>query len=244
MEFLGLLGNVAFALASAVVGVRLLLLARRTHCAPELAMGLAFVSSGAIGFVFYVSADVLRRNGGDATAIARLGQLGTLFFYGGYAAMAVGTWRMFRPAERWPIGVIVGFCAVLLGASATLLGANDSRPGATGEIATWIGIGVGCSVFAWSAIEAWLLVARMGKRLALGLVEAEVVDRVRLWGWAASAACAMTGHAIAMRLATGSAVLSNGHQLFASGLGLVAAIAVWLAFFPPAAYRRRFARAV
>jgi hypothetical protein len=243
MELLGLLGSIAFGLASAVVGVRLLLLAQRTRRAPEFAMGIAFVSSGAFGFVFYVSAEMARRAGGDEATIGRLGQIGTLFFYGGYVSMAIGTWRMFRPAARWPVALIAGFCAVLLGATVTLVRAADLRSGTPGEIAMWIGIGVGCAVFAWSAAEAWQLAGQMRRRLVLGLVEPEVVDRVRLWGWAAGAACAMTGHAIAMRLATGTAQLSNEHQLLSSCLGMIAAVAVWLAFFPPAAYRRRFARA-
>ena len=51
MELLGLLGSLAFSLASAVVGVRLLALARRTRCAPELSMGISFISSGALGTI-------------------------------------------------------------------------------------------------------------------------------------------------------------------------------------------------
>ena len=41
-------GMVAFALASATVGVRLVLVARRPRPVPELAVGLAFVGWGAI----------------------------------------------------------------------------------------------------------------------------------------------------------------------------------------------------
>jgi hypothetical protein len=36
-------------------------------------------------------------------------------------------------------------------------------------------------------------------------------------------------------------VSGDGHRLVSSGFGLIAAIAIGLAFFPPAAYRRRFA---
>ena len=48
-------------------------------------------------------------------------------------------------------------------------------------------------------------------------------------------------HGLLMRVVLGP-VESDGMRLVSSALGMVAAIAIWLAFFPPAAYRRRMAR--
>jgi hypothetical protein len=239
VELLGLIGSVAFSLASAVVGVRLLWLARRTRAAPELAMGLALVSSGALGFACFVVADLLRRSGEVGSATRALGIAATLFFFAGYLGLGVGVWRMFRPRERWPLAPLALCTAILTGASAVIVGAGDALvPHA--EAATWTGISVGASVFAWSAVESYLLHGQMMRRLRVSLVEPEVVDRVRLWGVGSLAAFAMTAHAIALRFVTGTPVMADGQRLASSLFGLVAAVAIWLAFFPPAFYRRRF----
>lgn len=52
------------------------------------------------------------------------------------------------------------------------------------------------------------------------------------------AAFAMTLHGLATRVFVGQAI-EDGHRLVSSGFGLVAAVAIGLAFFPAAAYRRR-----
>jgi hypothetical protein len=239
VELLGLLGSVAFSLASAVVGVRLLLLARRTRGAPELAMGLAFVSSGALGFACFVVADLMRKSGSTSALVSLLGIGATLFFFAGYLGLAVGCWRMFRPRERWPLGLIGADAAILLAASAVIIAGGNALLG-WAETATWVGISVGASVFAWSSIESYVLHAQMARRLKVGLVEPEVVDRVRLWGVGSLAAFAMTAHAIALRVITGVPDQTDGQRLASSLFGLVAAVAIFLAFFPPAFYRRRF----
>jgi hypothetical protein len=239
VELLGLLGSVAFSLASAVVGVRLLLLARRTRGAAELTMGLALVSSGALGFTCFVVADLMRKSGNTGTLALVLGVAATLFFFFGYLGLGIGVWRMFRPTERWPLALLALFAVILAGASAVVVGVGDALAGHA-ETATWIGISVGASVFAWSSVESYLLHAQMARRLKLGLVEPEVVDRVRLWGVGSLAAFAMTAHAIALRVITGTPDMGDGQRLASSLFGIVAAVAIWLAFFPPAFYRRRF----
>jgi hypothetical protein len=81
----------------------------------------------------------------------------------------------------------------------------------------------------------------MRKRVRVGLLEAAVADRVRLWGVGSGAACGMAAYGLVTRLAIGP-VVPDVHRVLSSALGLVAAVAIWLAFFPPAAYRRRLAR--
>src|SRR4030095_10405499 len=107
VELLGIAGSIAFSLACAVVGVRLLLLARRTRHAPELAMGVAFVSSGAVGFTFTVVADLLHRGHGDVGLVGRLSQLAMIFFFVGYFGLAVGRSGIFRTRERRPRQLVI-----------------------------------------------------------------------------------------------------------------------------------------
>jgi hypothetical protein len=242
MRLLGLLGVVAFTLASAAVGVRLLLLARRTRQAPELAMGLAFVLSAAIGFPALTAAAVLGETGGSPTVAHALMAGGTLSTFCGYVGLAVGCWRIYRPSARWPLAPIAAGTAVVLAASATVLVSTGDAGTATRDAAFWCGVGVGSLTFAWNALESFLLHGQLRRRLVLGLADPEVVNRILMWGVGSAAAFAMTLHGFALRIAVGP-VVSDEQRVLASLLGMVAAVAIGLAFFPPAAYRRRFAAA-
>jgi hypothetical protein len=239
MQLLGLLGAAAFSLASAVVGIRLLRLATRTRQAPELAMGLAFVVSGAIGYPLLTAATLLLA--ADALELARVATgLGTLSLFAGYVGLSIGCWRIYRPADRWPLTPIAVGTLLLAVATTVTFVRSDRRPGGPRDIAIWSGIAMGIAAFGWNAFESFSLHRQLRRRLALGLAEPEIANRVLLWGIGAFAAFAMTLHAVAARILVGQ-ILGDGHRLVSSGLGLIAAVAIGLAFFPPAAYRRRFA---
>lgn len=240
MRALGLLGVFAFALASATVGVRLLLLARRTRQAPELAMGVAFLVSGAIGFPLLTGASVVVEAGGAAGLAHALMALGAFSTFAGYVGLGIGCWRIYRPAARWPLAPIGLGGAGVLGASAVVAGASGVESAGLRDLAFWCGVGVGICTFAWNAVESFLLHAQLRRRMALGLADPEVVNRVLMWGVGSAAACAMALHGLALRVAVGPVVM-DGQRVASSLLGLVAAVAISLAFFPPAAYRRRFA---
>jgi hypothetical protein len=239
MKAFGLLGVVAFTLASAAVGVRLLLLARRTRQAPELAMGLAFLVSAAIGFPLLTTASVLAQAGRSPAAVHALIVLGAFFTYAGYVGLGIGCWRIFRPSERWPLVPIALGTAAVLAACGTVSLA-ESLPAR--DFAFWSGLCIGSLTFGWNALESSRLYGRLRRRRALGLADPEIVNRVLLWSLGSSAAFGMTVHGIAMRIVVGP-VVADGQRVVSSLLGLVAAVAIALAFFPPAAYRRRFAAA-
>lgn len=239
MRVLGLLGVVAFSLASAVVGVRLLRLAARTRQVPELAMGLAFVVSGAIGFPLLSVASMSMQTGGADPARWVMG-FGTLSLFSGYVGLAVGCWRIYRPVDRWPLLPIGAGILALLAASAVTFGSREFGPGSLRDVAFWSGVAIGSATFAWNALESFLLHAQLRRRLVLGLAEPEVVNRVLLWGIGSFAAFVMTLHGLTTRILIGH-VIEDGHRLVSSAFGLVAAVAIGLAFFPPAAYRRRVA---
>jgi hypothetical protein len=240
VQLLGLLGVVAFSLACAVVGFRLLRVAARTRQAPELSMGAALVSSGAIGFPLLISSQVVAMRGGPSLATHLLSAFGSVFTFVGYIGLLIGTWRIYRPTARWPLAVMAIASFVIVGACATIFATRDATPGGVREIAIWMGVAVGVGTFAWSAGESFALYGQMQRRARIGLVEPAVVNRVLLWGIGSLAAFAMSGHGLLLRVVTGPAV-SDGMRLISSALGMVSAVAIWLAFFPPAAYRRRMA---
>lgn len=243
MKLLGVLGVLAFALASTVVGGRLLWVARRTREAPELAMGLAFVVSGAIGFPLLIGAQAIQQASGSNATSHLLMAFGAGFTFSGYVGLGVGCWRIFRPAARWPlVPIAVGTLALL--AVCTLVATSSSIGEAPRrELVMWGGVFIGALTFAWNATESFLLYAQLRRRLALGLADPEIVNRVLMWGAGTVAAFGMTVHGLLLRVLLGP-VVSDEHRVVSSLFGLVAAIAIWLAFFPPAAYRRRFAATV
>jgi hypothetical protein len=242
MRVLGLAGVAAFTVTSALVGFRLLRLAARTHRAPELAMGLAFVLSAAVGFPLFTVALLLKQAGTAAATVHGIESTGALFTYAGYLSLAIGNWRIFRADRRWPLAAIVALATATCSVATVVVVLRDARPGQPRELTIWAGVAIGLVVFAWSSAESLLLHRRLRRRLRLGLVEPEVVNRVLLWGVGSLAAVGMTAHGLALRILLGPGdAISDGQRLVASGLGLVAAVAIGLAFFPPAAYRRRFA---
>jgi hypothetical protein len=226
-----------------VVGGRLLWVARRTREAPELAMGLAFVVSGAIGFPLLIAGQAaLQANGPNPTSHLFMA-LGAAFTFSGYVGLGVGCWRIFRPAARWPLVPITAGTLVLLAVCTLVATSSTPAEAPRRELVMWGGVCIGALTFAWNATESFLLYAQLRRRLALGLADPEIVNRVLMWGAGTVAAFGMTLHGLLLRALLGP-VVSDGHRLVSSLFGLVAAVAIWLAFFPPAAYRRRFTRAV
>jgi hypothetical protein len=92
----------------------------------------------------------------------------------------------------------------------------------------------------WAHPERVLDESARNATSAFARMEPAVVNRVLMWSVGTLAAFGMTVHGLLLRVLLGT-VVSDGHRLVSSLFGLVAAVAIWLAFFPPAAYRRRFA---
>src|SRR5690606_30936279 len=150
-------------------------------------------------------------------------------------------WRIYRPTS-WGAAVVS-----LLGVAA-VVAALVAEGRATGfDTAAWRGLGwhvarrglqVGCLL--WGAGEALVYWRRMRRRVALGLADPLVADRFLLWGIGAGAAGLGSAIGTAVQLVSGRAPLEQSWVTMSSSLhGLVAAVALWLAFLPPAAYRRR-----
>ena len=87
----------------------------------------------------------------------------------------------------------------------------------------------------WGGTESILYYAKLKKRLALGLADPLVTDRLRLWGIAMGCAFASTAIAGALR-AAGVKMTGEVTGLFVGPLGIASAAAMWLAFLPPHRY--------
>jgi hypothetical protein len=223
--------------ADAVVGVRLLALWARTRQMPELGFGSALLLLGAVGYPLAIA--------------ARKGLIGApedqVFWLGaalglqnlGCAAMAVATASTFRARAGWAWGLAVAMAALLAG-SWLAEAFVDGFSRATGQSAYyWLGLAGRVLPFLWSAIESWSYFARLRRRLRLGLADAAVTDRVRLWALSASGVVVAFG-VFAAGLIAGIDVTASPLVLgTTSVVGCVTGISLWLAFLPPASYLHR-----
>jgi hypothetical protein len=97
--------------------------------------------------------------------------------------------------------------------------------------------------FLWSAVEAFRYHAMLRRRLALGLADAVVTNRVLLWGLTGGSAAAALVTITLLRLL--DVTYSAPIALFTAAVcGLVASSSLYLAFLPPAAYLRWLERGV
>lgn len=238
LEVLGVAGVLAFALASVVVGVRLLALWRRTRSLPELALGTGFVVGVLFGFLpenLVLSTDLLppaaERSLLAAAQIAiRITALALLVF----------TWRVFRPTEIWSAALV----AVL---SVTLFVTWFAFPLTLAAAETRVER-IWCEIYTtsrtlcllWGALESGLYWLRGRRRVRLRLADPLLVNRFLLWSIAlAGTSGLMFSSTLAIWL--GRSATEASWVLGESLVGLVAAVSVGLAFFPPTAYRRRLA---
>lgn len=241
------LATLAFVAVSALLGVRLLLLARRTRALPELALGIAFLLVGALGYPL----GLLSAAQAAPEPLARAGfALSNLAVAVGSAAVFVFTRVVFRPDARWA-RALVSLAAGLLAAQAAFGVARALRgdPASFGVPDLGFSLRQALTAFSygWTAVEALRYHALLRRRLVLGLAEVALVNRFALW--AIAGAGAFSGSAVMSGVSlTGAAPWEDPLALSAVGLGgVVAAVCAALAFMPPRAYlawlRRRALRA-
>jgi hypothetical protein len=237
METLAALGGGAFVLVSLAIGLRLMLLARGTGELPEFAVGSALLLLGGLGYPAFS----LARGVPDLGVLARvtLAAAGMACTVLGTSGIAFFNWKVFRADCAWGRRFFAALFAALVGAfvwqaaSPGFLAAAENR--GYGVHALEIVTGV---VLAWASLESVSYALKLRRRLALGLADPLVADRVRLWAYAMLSAQILNHLSIAA-VAVGKDFVTwryGGVVIFV--LGLVAAFSMWLAFLPPDAYRR------
>jgi hypothetical protein len=233
----GLLGS-SFIVVSLVVGWRLLLLARRTRQLPELAVGLGLFLMGGFGWPLMVAAQRLLL-APDGVRVG-LALASTLLMAVGEIALAVFTWRVFRPQARWArllvLAVGLGFALCAAGQAFrpgyAAIALEQARP-------WWLYQLLPTFVLGWSGLESIHEARRCARRQRLGLSSPIVTSRFRLWG-----ACTLTCSLLTLV----TALAGPAFQTSAAGLGIItpvtlfAAVALWFAFLPPAFYQQRLLR--
>jgi hypothetical protein len=235
-SFVGI-GFLAFLVASSVVGVRLLLLWRRTHELPELLIGLGVLGIGPVGFGFITVGEL---------CVPRAPGVAQLLIGTGLLAMSVGcgakylfNFRVYHPHSRGLQVLVAVACLLLLVCLAWEWEATHFRtlvrPGSSYFLR--IGLQIGCLL--WGASEALRYWERMRRRVRLQLADPVVANRFLLWGLGAGAAGVGSAVGGAAQWWTQLPPTELPWVMLSSSLhGLAAAIAMWLAFVPSARYTR------
>jgi hypothetical protein len=228
-----------------LVGLRLLARARAGGLLPERLIGLGIVLMAVLGVPLCAAG---RLPGLAATPPGHaLFAAGVSLSAAGTACLYAFTHRVFRPGSVWAASLTAVACSALI--TTTLGLAVTSTQGATlAEILPhtrpWAVALVGLlgGAFAWTALESLLSYGPARRRLALGLADAVVVNRLLLWALSSASLTALCA-AIAAFLLQGRAVLVDPLPTAVISLvGSAGACAWYLTFLPPSSYLR-FVRA-
>ena len=235
-SFVGV-GFLAFFIASSVVGVRLLLLWRRTRELPELLIGLGVLGIGPVGFGFITVGELCVAG---APGLARV-LIGT-----GLAAMSVGSgakyvfnWRVYHPQNRVLRTLVVIACLLLAFCFAWEYADTGFRTLVRPPRSYFLRIGLQVGCLLWGSGEALRYWDRMRRRVRLLLADPVVSNRFLLWGLGAGAAGFGSAVGGFMQWWTQLPPIELPWVMLSSSLhGLAAAVAMWLAFVPNASYTR------
>lgn len=238
MVALKLVGQGAFVVASLVLALRLLLLWRRTREVPELAIGIAFLFGGGFGYLAWLALGLSVAEGASYELQQKLTLLGLASTCIGAVSLGVGTALIFRPGARWPL-VFVGAVAAWM-AGAWLLCLTSPPERAT--VAFWAGALGTMPIYTWMAGESFALARVLHRRARLGMADPMVVNRIAQLGVSGAVVAIVTGLYFVSRLLHGASP-PDAVSAVGSGLCTLAAIAIWLGFFPVPSLRERLAKA-
>jgi hypothetical protein len=239
MELVAAIGGLSFVLASLVVGLRLLLLARRTRELPEFAIGLALFLMGGIGYPLTAIARLATPLPDEARGgIFALSMLCSLV---GMLGVCVFNQRVFRPGQAIARAVVAGVAGLEIGflihqgVSPGILAAALRNEGLGLRLFT----GMHAVPIAWAAYESFRYARLLSRRARVGLAEPVIVDRMRLWAISMLAALAINLASTSASFRGVDLAATPSGALLIAPLGLIAAGCTWLAFLPPEAYLRR-----
>ena len=223
------------------VGVRMLLLARKTRGVPELVIGAGSVLICGVGF----PASVASGFGGVIEEVnAPLWVASELVTQVGIVLLYVFTQQVFRPGVRWAktlVACVAVYLPVALAGAANALSvaapSEHSVQVVRSELLLCIAGYAGC--FVWSAAESLRQYGMARRRRAVGLADGMVVSRFLLWGFYGLAATGITA-ANAVGVLLGHDISTSLVVLLPAGvLGFAASIAIYLVFLPPDWYQAR-----
>lgn len=220
--------------SSIFVGLRLVLLHRRTGGAPELMLGLMLLLSVGVGY----PCSIMSLRVTDLVLARSLNIISSLAVNGGFSLLFLFAARVFRPESAWARTLSWGGVLVLAAACVwrTWDAYHDVRIGPADAAAGAMQMVPIMAAYIWTACESLRYYGMMRRRVRLGIGDPAVCDRFLLCG--VMALCATSGillNVIAMAL--GFDTYNDAGVLVASSVsGLAQAVLMVLAFAPPRSY--------
>lgn len=231
--------SAALLLASGAVGIRLLLLSRRTGGVPEWLMGVG------LSLLVFVCLPPMLLSGIGRLAVGEVGVVllaaASVLLWLSFSCFAAFTWQAFRCDAAWALvltGVISSALAASCGGMVASILASPADVGSFEAAQLWTGLlrvpVISC--FAWTSVEGlhnWRMARR---REALGLGDPVVTNRFLLWGVVGLIQTAVNTLSAVLH-ANGVGIMSSPLGLFVVAVaGLLGAVFLTLTFMPPPAY--------
>jgi len=166
------------------LGMRLLLLAKRSRQLPEALLAAHFLLCCGLGYVVLITGlscarDPTLMSASVVTALISIGYLASAI---GVFAEAGFNFLVFRRDDGWAKGLMVLFGATLAAGYTGYWLTGGFHTGVFAGVWLWMLYGSFIAVAAWVMIEPLVYHRTMQKRLQLGLAEPMVVNRFLLWG--------------------------------------------------------------
>lgn len=179
---LAIVGTLVFIAVGAIVGCRLLSLARRTRELPETTLGLGLLLIVGIGYPLTLSAP---RIGVDGALGPGLAALGITVMAIGWSAVSIFTWRVFRPESKTAAAGAFAMIAFLVAAAAwrceSIFAATTALELEQLGPATILFQFVAAAVFFWAGSEAFVQWRMALRRRSLGIGDPVVTNRFFLF---------------------------------------------------------------
>lgn len=218
------------------VGLRLFQRGRLQRTRPELLLGAALALDG-IEWLFWTLA--FYSPAADTAVGSLFSATCRLFIVAHNVCLLAFTRLVFRPDSRGALAVVlVSAATVFVGltggfASGDWVGSRSDRPW------LWLELSGLLVAYVWTLFESALHYARMRRRVGHGLADGLLANRFLLWAvyGGASVGTSLVWMFAALVVARGGRY-PFGLDAIMIGFTLVSALAIWLAFFPPSAYRR------
>ena len=241
--------TVAFAVTAGVVGIRLLLLSRRTGQTAERLLGLGLLLTVSLGYALIMAGVIGRAMLPDSSATPALY---THISLAGWVGHNIGVTfvlafvvHVFRHGVAWARLLAVAV-SITLWAGWGLYVSQGGMAHHLPEGGFWIVLAVIGTYPLWTATESFLYYTRMRKRVALGLGDQLVANRFLLWGLASLTTAAaiwvvnIPGLVGVSLRQVDEDPLASTCLLVTGVIGTATLGLYWLTFFPPVWYRRHF----
>ena len=221
-----------------LVGLRLLLTGCSQRSIPELALAAFFLLGGTVTFGFdLVAREFMNDSPEWQTLLRSWSNFGARV---PAAAIALFTWRVFRPTDRRAALLFALIAGILLALGVNQYVVGGATPGSSP--AFWIGVLTTVVALCWAMTDSFAYYRASVRKLALGLTSAVVTNRFLLWSiWSGAAMLIVVGKVSSTLLfeVDGPFTAARGAvTLFQSAIGLTCVTALTLTFYSPAAYQR------